>query len=84
MHTISEGKFSMMPMSATPLIKFPVPSKTMLQTADRCVSIVRSPSVRMPSLPVSSVSSRPKPSLPTGETRRVEWASGGEGPDSTR
>lgn len=77
--TVSAGKDSMMPMSATPPIKFPAPSRIMLHTADRWDDIDSRPSVRIPNLPVSSAMSLPNPSLPTGERRRVAWESEDDG-----
>ena len=64
----------MMSMSATPPVRPPALSRTMLQTAVRAPVTSMRPSVRMPIRSDSDCSSLPNASWPTGETKTAELA----------
>ncbi len=69
-HTISGSIEWTMSISATPPMRFPKPSRTMLHTAD-FRPLVITPFVRIPILRISSKSRRPNESSPTEETSTV-------------
>lgn len=76
---------STMLMSATPLIMWPEPSSSRLQTADElATSPSNIPSDRIPILRISSISKLPKISCPTGDTSIVVEHCSAEYADNTR